>query len=443
MKRLISIHILIMVVVSFLVVPFISQEDVSAEKQHLVFIVPVEHGIERGLERFLERAFKEAEEAAADAIILEIDTLGGAVDAALGIGGLIQDEEIPVIAFIKRDAISAGAYISLNADHIYMQPGSNIGAAAVRTISGEEADPKITSYWASKMAGAAKLHGRDPEIAVGMVDVNSEIPGIKKKGELITLDSEKALEYGIADGIVKNRSELLKELNMEGAFEEEVKLSPSEQLARFVTNPYLIPFLLIIGIAGIVIELMIPGFGVPGIVGLSAFALYFFGHFFAGFAGLESIFLFLIGVILMLIELFVPGFGIFGIIGILSLSAGIAVASYETTYGLISLAIAIAVNTVIVVILIKYFGHRGVWNRFILKEEQKKEGGYVSHTKDKNLVGKKGVSLSKLRPSGMAMIEGKRYDVVTEGGFIPANQPIEVIFVEGTRIVVKEISEDQ
>ncbi|GBF10140.1 hypothetical protein HK1_00152 [Tepidibacillus sp. HK-1] len=438
LKRNLSLFLSIIFLAT--VLTFIPKSSIiSAEEKQLVYVIPVEQGIERGLERFLERAFSEAENAFADAIILEINTLGGSVDAAIGIGKLIQKEQIPVYAYIKGEAISAGSYISLNADKIYMEPNSHIGAAAVRTISGQQVDPKITSWWASHMIDAAKQNNKNEEIARGMVDPAVEIPGLSKKGQLITLDSDLALKYGIADGIVQSRKQLLNTIGLGSADTYEVGLTPAERLARFSTNPYVIPILLIIGLAGILIELFIPGFGIAGLIGISAFSLYFFGHYFAGFAGWEDIIFFIVGFILMVVELFVPGFGIFGALGVISLFAGIIFAAYETSYGLISLVIAVVVNSILFFILFKYFKHQGLWNRFILKDEQKKEGGYISHTKDKTIVGHKGRTLTKLRPSGVALIDNKRYDVVSEGVWIEANQEIEVIFVEGTRIIVREV----
>lgn len=439
MKRILHLSfVFLLVLLTFF--PFIFPNNVEAQGTQVVYVVPVEQNIERGLESFLNRAFTEAENAAADMIILEIDTLGGEIDAALGIGELIMKEEIPVVAYVKGEAISAGSYIALNADKIYMEPGSHIGAAAPRTATGEETDPKVTSWWASHMMSAAKQHNRDATIAQGMVDPNVEIPGITEKGELITLDSERAVQYGMADGIVESREELLQELAMEDALVEEVELTPAERLARFVTNPYVMSILLIIGIAGILIEIFAPGFGISGIIGISAFGLYFFGHYIAGFAGWESIVLFVLGLILMIIELFIPSFGIFGILGLIGFAMGISLAAYETSYGMMSLVIALVINAVLLAFLIKHFGHRGVWNRFILQDEQRKETGYVSHSKDKNLVGKVGRSLTKLRPSGVAVIDGKRFDVVSEGDFIEQDKEIEVIFVEGTRIVVRELA---
>jgi len=418
---------------------------VNAEESNLVYVVPIEFNIERGLEQFLTRAFKEAEEASADYIILEIDTLGGAVDAATNIGQLIQNEEIPVIAYIKGEAISAGSYISLNADKIFMQPNSHIGAAAVRTISGEEADPKVVSWWVSHMKDAAEVHGRNEEIAQGMVDANVVIPGITKKGDLITLNTNQALKYKMIDGVAETRDDVLTSIGLTEANTTILEIEPqlAERIARFATNPVIIPILLILGLGGIVIELIIPGFGFPGLIGIFSFGLYFFGHLVAGFAGWEDIIFFVIGIILLVIEIFVPSFGILGISGIISVIVGIVLASYQTSYGIYSLAIAVLVNIVVISIMVKYFGHRGIWNKFILKDEQKNESGYVSHNKDKQLIGKIGTTFTKLRPSGTVIIADERYDVVSEGEWIQVNQLVQIVKIEGTRIVVRPYSKNE
>ncbi len=197
------------------------------------------------------------------------------------------------------------------------------------------------------------------------------------------------------------------------------------------------PILLIIGIAGILVELFIPRYGLFAIVGIFSFVLYFFGHYIAGFSGSGPITLFLIGMIFLILEIFIPG-GIIGALGAILLFAGIISAAENTSYGVFSLFIALGVNSVLLYLLLKYVGHRGWWNHLILKEEQKKETGYVSHNKNKNLLGKTGFTLTKLRPSGIAIIDHLRYDVVSQGDWIEANQEIKVILIEGTRIVVEE-----
>jgi len=208
-------------------------------------------------------------------------------------------------------------------------------------------------------------------------------------------------------------------------------------VSEMVTNPIIMPILLSIGIAGILLELFIPKYGAFAIVGIISFFLYFFGHYTAGFSDWGAITLFLVGMILIILEVFIPG-GIIGGLGAILLIVGIVMAAEKTFYGIVSVSIALGINSVLLFFLLKYIGHRGWWNRLILKEEQKKESGYVSHNKDKNLLGKTGYTLTKLRPSGIAMIERIRYDVVSQGEFVEADKEIKVILIEGTRIVVEE-----
>lgn len=405
-----------------------------------VYVIPVENTIEQGLESFLDRAFTEAEEVGAKAIILDIDTFGGSVEAADGIGKRIRNSEIPVIAFIQGNAVSAGAYIALNADQIIMTPGSSIGAAEVRDLQGEAADPKVVSLWSSKMVAAAELNDRKPEIAQAMVDRKVTIPGLKESQERpLTLTSTEAKQVGYAEEIKSSLDEVLAYLELEGQPVINMDLSPSEQLARWVTNPFIVPLLLVLGIGGILFELLAPGFFVPGLVGITSLGLFFFGHYIAGFAGVEHIFLFIAGLALMIIEVFVPGFGIFGMIGIASLILGVVLASYDTVYGMVSLGIAFVVSLGFTFIIFKYLGHRGTWNRLILRDEMVKGKGYVAASSKAELLGKRGQSVTPLRPAGTIVIDGQRIDAVTEGNFIPTQAEVEVIKVEWNRVVVREL----
>lgn len=411
-----------------------SQEN---DKTGLVYWIPLHQSIEQGLSAYLQRTFAEAEEARADAIIIEMDTLGGEVTAALDIGKLIAHSSVPVTVFIRGEAISAGSYIALNAETILMTASSAIGAAEPRLITGETADPKTVATWASNMRAAAESHGRNPEIAEAMVDRNIEIEGLTTKGELVSLSAKQAVSYGMADKIVKNQQDVLDEIGYPKATVVEMDMTPAEKLARLITSPLVVPILFMIGLIGIAIEIFTPGFGLPGIIGLLAFGLYFFGHYVAGFAGMETIGLFIVGIILMIIELFVPGFGIFGILGLIALISGIVMAAYSTVFSLISLFVAMVVTIIVLVVAVRYLGARGAWRKFVLTDKQDNRAGYVAQSSRKQLQGKKGITMTPLRPAGVVMLDGKRYDVVSEGGFIAANKPVVVIHVEGTRVVVR------
>ncbi|SMO50420.1 NfeD family protein [Melghirimyces algeriensis] len=437
MKSLRLSCVILSVMLVLVIIGSTNAETKSAQGE-LIYWVPLKQEVERGLSKFLDRAFTEAEQAGAKAVVLEMDTLGGDVEAALEIGKLIRNSELPVTVYIKGKAISAGSYIALNADHILMTPDSAMGAAEPRTLNGKTADPKTVAFWASSMRAAAEAHGRNADIAAGMVDRNLVIQGLKKKGELMSLSAGQAVKHNMADQTVEGDKDVLNFLDASASDLVRVELTLSEQLARFVTSPYVIPILFMIGLAGIAIEVFTPGFGVPGVIGLGAFGLYFFGHYLAGFAGAESFVLFAAGIILMVIELFVPGFGIFGILGLLSLVAAVITAAYDRTFSLVSFFIAIGATGLGMGIAMRYFGAKGIWNRFILNRMQEKQEGYVSQISRDELVGKTGETLTPLRPSGSALIDGVRQDVVSEGEYIPAKTPVEVINVQGVRVVVKK-----
>lgn len=412
-----------------------------------VYVIPVDHQIERGLTSFMERGFREAEEMGAGLIVMEINTPGGRVDQAEKIGKMILESEIPTVAYIQGNAASAGSYISLNADKIAMAPGSMIGAASMVDSSGNPIeDAKLVAWWKSKMNGAAKANGRDPKIAEGMADVKIEVkmPEIgktKKAGEIIALSADEALKVGYADKIAGSTNEVIEWMGYSTNDVFHMEQSFSEKLAIFLTHPGVMTLLLFVGIAGVVIELIVPGFGVPGILGIAGFVLYFFGNYVAGFAGMETWLLFIIGIALMAIELFVPSFGILGILGSISLIFGVVRAAYSTAHVAWSLGIAFVCAVVAIVVVALIFKERGIWNKFILSESLTKDKGYIPIEDRDTLVGLTGRSITPLRPSGTAEFGGQRMDVVTVGGFIDSGRSIRVVKTDGTRIVVEETEE--
>ncbi|MFC0558035.1 NfeD family protein [Halalkalibacter alkalisediminis] len=423
------------------------QSLVHSERAHteepLVYYIPVEQTVERGLEAFMARSFATAVEEGATHIVLEMDTPGGAVDAAGNIATLIQETEIKVITFVKSKAISAGAYIALNTDEIVMTPGATMGSAAVIDGAGNAAEDKTQSYWLSEMRSAAELNNRDPQYALAMADNRIDLPELgAPEGDLLTLTSQQALQVGYAEAVASNRAELLEYLGLENAVEREMEVSFSEQIARFVTHPVVIPILLSIGSLGLVLELYSPGFGIPGLMGISALLLFFFGHMFAGFAGWESMILFIVGFLLIMIEIFVPGFGIFGLLGIAAVIAGMLLASFSTASMLIYIAIALVITTVVAILIFRYFGQRGPMRKIIHTDSTSTEKGYISNATRKELIGQIGETLTPLRPSGSVVFGNERLDVVSEGGYIGQGKNVEVVYTAGSRIVVREVKEN-
>jgi membrane-bound serine protease (ClpP class) len=408
----------------------------------VVYIVPIEETVEKGLNAFLKRAVTEAEKDNASAIIFEVNTPGGAVDAAAGIGKLLTSTSIKTVAFINNQALSAGAYISLNTDEIYMVPGATMGSAAIIDQSGNTAGKKAESYWFAAMQSAAKNSERDPIYALAMADENVHLPELgAEKGKLLTLTADKAVEVGYAEGIVHNRDELLKDLGLENAQIKKVDESFAEKLARFITNPYVIPILLSIGSLGLVLELYSPGFGVPGFMGLSALLLFFYGHMVAGLAGYETIILFVIGILLLIAELFLPG-GIIGVLGFAAIIGSFFLASENMIHMGISIVIALFISIIVSIYMIKVLGRKmSIFKKIILTDSTNTERGYVSNINRTDLVGKTGKTLTQLRPAGKIMIGDEIIDAVSEGAFIQKDHHVKVVKVEGSRIVVREIQD--
>lgn len=430
-----------MILLSFLAafVMMLLPVDGNANNE-VVYVVPVEETVEKGLFAFLQRAVHTAEKENAKAIIFEINTPGGAVDAAGKIGKLLTSTSVKTVAFINKEALSAGAYISLNADEIYMVPGATMGAAAIITSDGNAADEKSQSYWLGTMKGAAEQNGRDPIYAMAMADSDIDLPEYgAPKGKLLTLTSDQAFEVKYSEGTVSSIQDVLEKIGLPNAELRSVTESFAEKLARFITHPVIVPILLSIGSLGLVLELYSPGFGVPGFMGLTALLLFFYGHLVAGLAGYETLILFIVGIGLLILELFIPG-GIVGIIGFVSILASLFLATENVVHMAISILIAISVSILASILMIKVFGKKmKFFKKIILTDSTNTESGYVSNRNRTELLGQDGYTLNDLRPAGTVVIQGERVDVVSEGSFIQKDKKVTVVKVEGARIVVREV----
>lgn len=363
LSRLTVIPFCLLLIVSFFSASNSSQ-TINAQnngENKLVYVIPIEDEVERGLEAFLIRATKEAKEAGANHIIFEIDTPGGRVDAAGKIGKLLLELDIPSTAFILNEALSAGSYIALNMDEIYMKPNSTMGASGVITSDGNAADKKAQSAWIAAMKSAAESQGRDPLYAVAMADASVDLPELgAPEGEFLTLTPKSAVEVGYAEGIASNRTDLLAQLDLSDAEIKEADVSLAENIARFVTSPIVIPILLSVASLGLIVELYTPGFGVAGSMGLIALGLFFYGHFIAGLAGMESIILLVAGIICIIAEFFVTG-GILGIVGAGAVVISLFLAGYDVSQMAFSISIACIVAIFAAIILFKWIGtERGI-----------------------------------------------------------------------------------
>jgi membrane-bound serine protease (ClpP class) len=411
--------------------------SMTAAATPLVYSLPISGEIEPGLAAFVARGIQLAERNNG-IVLLEINTFGGRVDAATEIKDLILKAEVPVIAHVSERAWSAGALIALAAPQIAMAPGSSIGAAEPRPM-----EEKTVSALKAEFEATAQRRGRNRQVAGAMVDADVVVEDLVEKGKILTLSAQDALDWGMADMMAGSTHEVLTKLGYDGY--EIVRLTPhwAEQIARFLTNSTVSSLLLSLGFLGLIFEITSPGWGVPGTGGLLALILFFGGRYVTGLAGLEAILLFILGIVLLILEVAViPGFGLAGLLGIGSVVTSIILAFGDVQTALFSLSIAISVSVVAIVLLWGRIRQSRFWRRLILSHEESPAAGYRAPADFGYLVGQKGVALTPLRPAGTALIDGKRYDVVSDGGFITGNTSVEVVHTEGTRVVVREIGKE-
>lgn len=210
-------------------------------------------------------------------------------------------------------------------------------------------------------------------------------------------------------------------------------------MAEWITDPIIITVLLTIAGMAMVLELFSPRIGVPGLIGMAALLLFFYGHLSAGLAGGGTLILFIAGIVLIFLEFFLPG-AIAGTLGIAALVGSLFLAGENTFQMAISIIISIFFSTVLFFLLIKVFHKKMVlFNRMVLFDSARKEDGYVSNANRSDLLGREGVALTVLRPSGTAIFNSERIAVVSEGSYIPQDSRILVVKVEGARIVVREM----
>lgn len=419
----------------------------------VVYVVPVTGIIDLGLAPFLSRTIREAQDAGAAAVVLDINTFGGRVDAAVAMRDALLGSPVKTIAFVNQRAISAGALITLACEQVVMATGGTVGAATPVLSGGTEtvaADEKTVSYVRSEFRATAEARNRNPQIAEAMVDPDVVIPGLIEAEKLLTLTTSQAIEHGIADYTADSLEATLEAVGLAGADVFRAEQTWAESVVRFITNPVVSSLLMTLGLLGLLVEIRTPGFGVPGGIGVLSIALFFWGHWIVQLAGWEELLLVFVGVLLLLVEVFLlPGFTLAGVAGIVMLVAGLGltlVGSGATAAAVISALGRVAISVLVALagglVAMRFLPKLPFGRRLILSTDMEAEEGFVSSPEtDRQWLGKTGRAVSPLRPAGIAEIDGTRVDVVSDGVFIDAGAPVRVTRVDGNRIVVRRITE--
>lgn len=457
-----------------------------------LYLVPISGDVDPGMAAYLKRALRDIPDTQDALIIVNMDTFGGRVDAALEmVDTLLSVKNAKTIAFVTKKAISAGALISLACNELVMKNNTTIGDCAPITYSDE--GPKVMgekfqSPLRAKFRTLAKRNGYPAVLAESMVTADMEVyrvnldgksvymdaqeyqdlakdekeritskKTIVAKGELLTMDDSEALDLGFSSMSVAGLEELLDKLGVADRPLTRVEVSWSEQLVSFIST--IGPILMLIGLGALYTEIKAPGFGAPGIVGILCLSLVFFNQYLVGLADVTELLIILIGIIFLGFELFVfPGFGISGIAGILCITAGLVLSLQnfvipdpnlpwegELLVGnLIKVLSASLGSFLLALFLLRYV---------FPKLSTRVRGPYLDATlAEARLdlpatapiqVGQTGTALSLLRPSGKAEIGGERHDVISQGDFVPKGAGVRIVRIKGTKIIVDRINSDE
>ena len=457
-----------------------------------VYVIPVSGTVDPGMAAFIKRTLETPTDEADALFVFEMDTFGGRVDSALQIvDTLLSAPEGKTIAFVKNRAISAGALIALACSRLVMRKNTTIGDCAPITYSNEGPKmlgEKFQSPLRAKFRALAKRNGYSEALAESMVSAEIVIyavemegktlymdsqafedlsPAEKKqvlskktivaKGELLTMDDAEAVELGFSRMSVDTIDEMLQRMKIENYELIRIEESWSETFVRLIGG--IAPYLLMIGLAALYMEIKAPGFGVPGIIGIICLALVFLNQYIVGLADYTELLLLILGIILLGFELFViPGFGIAGIAGLLFIAAGAILAlqdfvipdpSFPWQAELLVKNIVHVLGAFFMAIILALLGLRYILPRLSLIIG----GPYLDTTlKDSHAdsveagganVGDLGIAMTFLRPSGKIKIKNEIFDVITDGEFIEKGTPVKISEIKGNRIIVSRKPEDE
>jgi membrane-bound serine protease (ClpP class) len=430
----------------------------SLFSQPMFYVIDIKEEINASSAKRLSKGLAEASEMKADWVIIQLNTYGGAVDAADSMRTALLNFHIPVIAFINNQAASAGALISIACDSIYMRKGGSIGAATVVNQTGEVMPDKYQSFMRAMMRATAEVNGRDPKIAEAMVDPSIYIEGIIDSNKVLSFTPEEAMLNGYCEGIAANTQEVAKIIAGSDDFILNVqKLSFMDKILLFFLTPVVQGLLLMLIIGGIYFELQSPGIGFPSAAAVFAAVLYFSPLYLEGLAENWEIIIFVLGILLVLTEIFViPGFGVAGVSGIVLIVTGLAFAMidnklfyFEGKFDFIVLIKPVSIvmlSTFLSLISSIYLAGKFFKTSRLpgvsLPTELKDSEGFVGvEIHYHHLVGETAVVKTDMRPSGKIDIDGSWYEATMDMGMANKGDSVIVTRFEAGRLYCERLTQ--
>lgn len=432
---------------------------IAPTKHVVVYVIPVRDEINKPILYILRRGLKEAIDQKADAVVLDMDTPGGALGVTFDIMEALEKFPGTTITYVNKEAMSAGAFISATTQEIWFAPHAVIGAAAPVSSGGKDIDvtmkQKVVSYLKARVRAISEGKGYRGEVVSAMIDADAEFKIgdkiIKPKGELLSLtDTESMKTYGeppqalLGAGIEKNINTLLTKKYGSGNFTiKQFHVTWSEELAQYLNT--ISPILLGLGLLALFIEFKTPGFGIFGVSGIALLVIVFLSNYVAGLSGHEPLLLFALGLLLVALEIFFfPGVAVVAVIGLAMMLGSLVWAMADLWPGvplttawsgdafvapLQNLGLGLILAVGLAVLLLRYLPKGWMWDRMIVGTTIGGAAQMAGVSPDAahelaTIIGQRGVAVTVLRPSGQVEISGRRFEATVEVGAVDAGDAI-------------------
>ena len=399
-----------------------------------VRVVRISSEIDAAGTALVRRSLQAAEDAGNTAFIVEINTLGGEVDSALKIRDMLQQTNIPTIAYVTSRAWSAGALIALSCRHLVMAPGSSIGAA--EPIPATE---KNIAALKAEFSAAATATGKNPRLAEAMVDKTMGYYGYADEGQILALSDVQAKTVNLSDGTAASEEAVLGLYSLSDAVLVSDELAARDMFMGILQSRVVRVLLVALIFSALVVEIKMGGIGAGLGVAVLMGLLLLGGGDESWLDSLKLLALFVLGAVFIGIELVTPAVGVFGLAGVVMVFGSLFFMLGADVQAVYILAGGIAVAAVLFAVL----GKRLPKSRFLagvtLKDRSTRERGYSSQEDKSEYVGRRGRTITILRPSGTVRIGRERVDAVSHGDFIDKDTDIRVVQVEGTRVIVEPV----
>lgn len=401
-----------------------------------VLVATVEGPITPVVANYLSDGVAQAERDRSRAFVVELDTPGG---LDISMRKIVQEfiaAEVPVIVFVSprgARAASAGAIITFSAHVAAMAPGTAIGAATPVNLESGEVERKVINDAAAFAESIAKLRGRNVDFARDTVRLGKSVP------------ADEAAEIRAVDLIARSLPELLdsvhgREVNEVGGNDRRVTLQTKgvtvvpfelglfQRIQALLADPNLAFLLLSLGTLGVIYELMSPGVGAGGAVGVISIVLALFG---LSVLPVNAVGLVLLGVAvaLFIAELFAPGIGIAAAGGTVALLlAGIFL--FRDVSGIrVSLTVILPVVVVMGAAVV-------VAGRLVVRSHR----GHVPITGEDQYVGKILTTRRVDGKRGQAQVDGAWWNVISSGAKLNDGDQVRVVGYEGLDLLVEPLA---